>query len=279
MSEVLHATDTASRVGLVTALERATAAGLTPTVEIILGALAERFPAGLGAGAAVRALNLAVNTQQWGTAEYLASYLADAAESRPRHASPLGGGGFSSSAENAGWEVLRCLRGFPEEPWRLSDAIENRSADREIEFALAVAGLGCPAADSLPRGEIVFRQADPELPPDVYGGADNPCGCFPLGDPTHSAWMLLDKADRVVPPGPIAVELFEPPEIAGQYIIKTADGSRASLVHALAGKYRELFSASGQPPGRDLSELSLTRVSPVGPRRFAVRLLAPESFL
>ena len=278
MSEVLHATDTASRVGLVTALERATAAGLTPTVEIILGALAERFPAGLGAGAAVRALSLAVNTQQWGTAEYLASYLADAPKSRSRHASPLGGGGFWGSAGHAEQEVLRCLRGFPEEPCRLSDAVENRSADREIEFALAVAGLGCSADDSPPRDEIVFLLADPELPPDVYGGADNPCGCFPLGDPARSARMLRGKADRVVPSGPIAVELFEPPEIAGRYIIKTADGSRASLVHALAVKYRELFGASEQPPGRDLSELGLARVSPVGPRSFAVRL-APETFL
>jgi len=292
MSELLRATDTASRVGLVKALERAAAAGQTSTVETVLGALTERFPAG-AAAAVLAAVNRAVFSRQWGTVAYLATYLADTAKPRKR-----GGGAkpFKDPAtEHVEQEVLRCLRDYAEKtpaskPFRLTDAMEDECVGRGVGFALSVAMVDC-AARGVPEADrfecaraavgapgdaaVAFQRVYPDLPPDAYGGAENPCHCFGLADSAWSARTLVGGSDPVVPPGLITLKLSEPPELAGRYTVET-DGSRASLALAVATLYQGLY-AQNRSLKRDLSELDLAAVVPAGPEKaYAVRLVPQE---
>lgn len=274
MSELLRATDSASRVGLVKALERAAAAGRTSTVETLLGALAERFPAG-GRGSeheAIRALNRAAASRRWATVAYLADYLQDTGGAKT-------GGGRGPypdpAAEHIEQEVLRCLREqveqTPGRPFLLTDAIEDTCALRGLEFAREVARITAPAAaEARAEPRVTFCQADPALPPDVCGGAENPCEYYSLANPDFSAESLLGPTDVVVPPGRIAVDLAPP--LAGRHEI-TTDGTRAGVARAIADLYQRLYFEAPVEPARDLGELDL-----VGLRRsgdiYAVELAA-----
>lgn len=108
--------------------------------------------------------------------------------------------------------------------------------------------------------KITFYSADPELPPDEYGGADRPSEFFSLAAPDQSAAGLVGAADPVVPPGEISVELSAPAAFAGAYRVST-DGSRLDLARALATMVSELYTAGTRSPRQDLSELSLVDVS------------------
>lgn len=260
-------------------------------VETLLGALTERFSvAGRGAeGEAVRALHRAVNSHQWATAAYLSDYLADTFPKRPAKATGGGAAPFSNPAtEHIEQEVLRCLRenvdttrrDRPGEPFQMTDAIEDECVGRGIDFAISVAIVDCAARGVAPpdrlecaRRAVSFRHADPDLPPEVYGGAENPCECFSLANPGHSGAHLLGPGDAVVPAGPIDIQVAEPRELAGVYKI-TTDGTRAGLARAIAVKYRELYDAAaarGVGPARDLSELDLREVERLPGGGLAVR--------
>jgi hypothetical protein len=279
MADLLKATDTSSRAGLVKALERAAAAGRTSTAETILGAIFDRYPDG-ATDEAVRALNRAVHGRQWATASYLADFLADTA---PPRGGARGGGG-SLASEHIDQEVLRCLADHrrehretapPGEPFLLTDAIEEKCLERGVGFALTVAIVDCMArgvahADRLEcarrrvasvggGGPIAFEHVDPGLPPDAYGGGDNPCMHFSLAAPERSAATLRGKDDVVAPPGALALRVTFPPGVSGTYEVETT-GSRESLARAVAAKYGELLATGAS--GYDLADLDLERVVP-----------------
>ena len=313
MSELLYATDTASRVGLVKALERAAAAGQTSMVETILGALTERFPA---AGqdettAAVQALNRAVFSQQWDTATYLSSYLADTTKSHKYVKRHFGGSGkpFQNLVtEQIEQEILRCLRDHVKvaqagEPFILTDTIDDKCVDQGIKFALSAAVVDCAAREeskanplkcarkmiggnapsNMPsdvpsnNSSITFQHIDPDFPPDAYGGIKNPCQYYSLANHARSTETLLGGDDPVVPPGFITVELSEPPNFAGQYTIETT-GTRASLANAISKQYQKLYdSDKGRSETYDLSELDLVAVTPTGSNgTYTIRLISQE---
>ena len=298
MSELLQATDLASRAGLTNALKLAATAGSTSAVETLLGAFTEHHPE-VAEDEAIRALNYAVDSRKWETASYLADYLVDTARKRPNVGLPrsgivtssvtVGGKPYQNRVtEHIDQEVLRCLRehvtdSVNDKPFRLTDVIEEKCVNRGIDFALSVAIVDC-AAKGVPQSDrlecarqmvagdtasvITFGQADPDLPPDVYGGADNPCDCFGLSGSEYSSMHLLGPTDLVVPPGEIRVKFTDPPSMAGTYTI-TSDGTRKGLAQALAVKYQELFDVAGST--RDLSEFSLSCV-----RRLSAGLYSAE---
>lgn len=298
MSDLHKAADTSTRAGLVKALERAAAGGRTSTAETLLGAIAGRFPRESTAEA-IRALNRAVHCRQWATAAYLADFLADTAPPRPVS------GGRTAPSENIDEEVLRCLADHrrvhrevtPDEPFLLTDAIEDRCMERGIGFARSVAIVDCaaqgvPPADRLEcareavarddagpaeggaaGGAITFEHVDPDLPPEAYGGANNPCRHFSLAEPERSAATLRGKDDFVLPAGVLTLELGFPPEVAGTYAVGTS-GTRGDVARAVAEKYGELLAAGDS--GYVLADIDLERVVPkVGEeRRAAVEVIA-----
>jgi hypothetical protein len=281
MTDLLEATETSSRAGLVKALERAAAGGRTSTAETLLGALAERFPASADAEAA-RALTRAVHSHRWTTAAYLADFLADTAP--PTVSIQVSGGG--APGEHIDQEVLRCLADHRQDDlgdFVLTDEIEETCLERGIGFAISVAIVDCaskgvPPADrpACARGAvaasahgggkepagargraITFEHVYPGLPAGVYGGADRPCRHFCLAEPDRSAALLQGGSDPVVPAGPLRLQLDFPPDIAGTYLV-TSPGTREGLARAVAETCRKLM-ADGQSQ-YDLSELDLERV-------------------
>lgn len=283
MADLLKATDTSSRAGLVKALERAAAAGRTSTAETILGAIVDRYPDG-ATNEAVRALNRAVHGRQWATASYLADFLADTCVNTAPPRGGARGGGGSLASEHIDQEVLRCLADHRREhretapsgePFLLTDAIEETCLERGAGFALTAAIIAC-----MPRGvahadrpecarrrvasvgaggPIAFEHVDPELPPNAYGGGGNPCIHFSLAAPDRSAAILRGGDDVVVPPGALALRVTFPPEVSGTYEVETT-GSRESLARAVAAKYGELLATGAS--GYDLADLDLERVVP-----------------
>ncbi|GFR89081.1 hypothetical protein ElyMa_002534300 [Elysia marginata] len=289
MTDLLQATASSTRIGLIKALERAAAGGRTATADILLKVIAERLPRETTAEA-IRALNRAIHCHQWATAAYFANFLANAAPPYPFT------GGRSSGTENIDEEVLRCLadhrrthqKATPNQPFLLTDAIEEECLERGIKFALSVAIVDCasqgilpidqpkcaraaviyddgrPASSTIkvPGGEaVVFEHIDLELPSGVYGSADSPCKYFSLAEPNYSAKALHGKDDLVTPAGDLTLELAFPPEVAGSYTVVTS-GSRESVAKAVARKYAELFAVIDT--GYILADIDLVQIILLG---------------
>lgn len=269
MSELLRAIDTSSQAGLAEALEIASARGNTSTAETLLGALSERFPSSVY-DAATRAATAAVAERQWGVVSYLADFLTDtrrAVGGAPRLHD-------NRATEHVEQEMLRCLRDHakesPDKPFRLTDAIEDVCVRRGIDFAVKVATVDCAADGVAPQDRlecaqkavnadpafIEFEYSDPELPPEWYGGTENPARCFSLSNPSFSARHLRGAADRVTALNTIAIKISAPPQLSGVYEIES-DGSREGVARAVAAKFQDLYDQVGAEPPRDLSELDL----------------------